>query len=522
MPGQLIQWLAMLEDTKVAGDTAYWTYAGNLNDNSAGTNEANGGWWTMKWYGDLTGDTVAVTPPQADVPDTVQGIATLDAGRKQGSVLVGGASNDITVNLTGLNPKVFGTSVDVRVQRAAWSGYEGDLTQPPTVLAERQKVSHGAATVTIPNSDRMSTYQIIVTPAAGKAPVADAPWSNSTEAENTTLTDVTAYTQDTDANTWLYATSGKADVGSTNQVTSALTWNVTVPTSGTYRLAVLAGANKTPGRHALFVDGAFNQLITYTADLGWTYRGQAEVTLPLTAGTHTLPVRMSQDGTTLLPGSDIAIDRFDLTRLAGPETSTYPARFARVIGTPSYAFGGSSGALLRVGGSTTGQFFLAAHDNGYYDLAVKYDAQQRSAKLALSLNGRTVNLPAGSGGGACKATLRVHFAAGISELRIGATGGTALLDSVTMTRATAGDAATTVIEAESGVLSGTARVATLAASTGSNASGGAEVTWLGGGSADTVTIAVPPAPAPTTSESSTPTPTRTTPATTTPTSSPGN
>jgi carbohydrate binding protein with CBM35 domain len=492
VPGQLIQWLAMLEDTKVGGNTAYWTYAGNLNDNSAGTNQANGGWWTTKWYGDLTGDTVAVTPPQADVPDTVQGLATLDAARKQGSVLVGGASDDITLNLTGLDRKVFGTSVDVRVQRAAWSGYEGALTQPPTVLAARQQLSRGTTTVTIPNTDRMSTYQVIITPAAGRAPAVDAPWSTSTEAENTTLTDVVVYPQDTDANTWLYAASGKADVGSTNQVTSALTWNVAVPSGGTYRLTAIAGANKAPGRHALFVDGAFNQLITYTADLGWTYRGQAEVTLPLTAGTHTLSVRTSQDGTTLLPGSDITLDRFDLTRLAGPETSTYPARFARVIGTAAYAFGaGSTGAQLRIGPATTGQFFLAAHDNGYYDLAITSTAQKHPVKLAVTLNGRALDVPPGPRDGPAKATLRVHLAAGISELRIRTTGGTALLDSVTLTRAAAGDAATTVIEAESGVLSGAAQVTTLDAATGSNASGGAKVTWLGGGDTNTVTLARP-------------------------------
>ncbi len=35
VPGQLIQWLALFEDTKVDAQMAYWNYAGNLSDNTA-------------------------------------------------------------------------------------------------------------------------------------------------------------------------------------------------------------------------------------------------------------------------------------------------------------------------------------------------------------------------------------------------------------------------------------------------------------------------------------------------------
>ena len=35
VPGQLIQWFSMFEDTKVDAQTAYWNYAGNLSDNTA-------------------------------------------------------------------------------------------------------------------------------------------------------------------------------------------------------------------------------------------------------------------------------------------------------------------------------------------------------------------------------------------------------------------------------------------------------------------------------------------------------
>ncbi|GAA4908426.1 hypothetical protein HD597_002758 [Nonomuraea thailandensis] len=55
VPGQLIQWISMFEDTKVDADLAYWTHAGDLDDHGVRTRQANGGWWLLKWYADLTG-----------------------------------------------------------------------------------------------------------------------------------------------------------------------------------------------------------------------------------------------------------------------------------------------------------------------------------------------------------------------------------------------------------------------------------------------------------------------------------
>ena len=60
VPGQLIQWMSMFESTKVQAQTAYWNYAGNLNDNMARANSANGGWWLYKWYGDGPADALPV------------------------------------------------------------------------------------------------------------------------------------------------------------------------------------------------------------------------------------------------------------------------------------------------------------------------------------------------------------------------------------------------------------------------------------------------------------------------------
>ncbi|MGW4801621.1 CBM35 domain-containing protein, partial [Nonomuraea sp. NPDC004297] len=317
VPGQLIQWISMFEDTKVDADMAYWTYAGNLDDHAARTRQANGGWWLLKWYADLAGQTVTATPPRLGAPDTVQAVAAVDESARRGTILVGGGAQPVRLDVTGLDPALFGGQVDVVVSRTTWTGYEGDALKPPVVAAERATVSGGSLRIDLPGGDVMAAYRVTVVPSGGRVPVPDAPWTASVEAESVTLTAAQVYEQDTTADPQKYATSGRRDVGSMNSPRSAVTFPVTVPRDGRYRLGIFHGANKTPGRHALFVDGAFDQVVQYSANLGWTYRGRADVEVELSAGVHELSVRTSADGTTPLPGSDVTLDKFDLTEVTG-------------------------------------------------------------------------------------------------------------------------------------------------------------------------------------------------------------
>ncbi|HEX8496364.1 MAG TPA: glycoside hydrolase family 36 protein, partial [Actinomycetales bacterium] len=97
VPAQLLQWVEMLETTKVDGDLAYWTMAGNLDDHAVGTRQANGGWWLLSWYADLRGQTLAVTVPTPAVRDTVRALASLDAPAHRVTVLVGGGTDDVVL-----------------------------------------------------------------------------------------------------------------------------------------------------------------------------------------------------------------------------------------------------------------------------------------------------------------------------------------------------------------------------------------------------------------------------------------
>ena len=77
-PGQMVAWLSALEAEKVDGDLAYWNINGTLGDSVAQQDIPNAQWWLYNWYSSLSGHTVAVTTPDGNTDDTLQGLATLD------------------------------------------------------------------------------------------------------------------------------------------------------------------------------------------------------------------------------------------------------------------------------------------------------------------------------------------------------------------------------------------------------------------------------------------------------------
>lgn len=442
VPGQLVQWLSMFEDMKVDAQTAYWTYAGNLNDNMAKNNSANGAWWLLKWYADLTGETVRVTPPELNEVDTLQGMATLDVSKPQATAVFGGTDEAIRVDLSGLDPAVFGTTVDIQVREAEWSGQEGEALAPRVVVAQRVDLADREIQVMVPNDDRLSAYQLVITPQLSEEPRVDDTWRFAIEAEDTQLNDVQSYPQPI-SDDWVFAASNQRDVGSTNRVTSSLTWDVDVPETGTYRLGVVAGVNGSdigPGQHALFVDGELATLIDYEAGFNWGYRGRAEVLVELDEGQRELSVRMSSDGQRLLPGSDISLDKFDLEQVTGPDEQNYPAVLARYEGDVL------PGGAVRVDSPDEVTFYVATRDTGYYDLSA-FLSTKDATELEIAVNRRAIAPIEIESEGEWRSTARVHLAEGITEIRISALSEVAL-HSIATVRAREGDSAVVKVELE--------------------------------------------------------------------------
>lgn len=478
VPGQMVQWLSLFERNKVYADQAYWNIAGNLNDNAVQTNIPNGTWWLLRWYAGLTGQTVRVTPPQANTTDTLQGIGSLDTGRKQAQVLLGGTSGNVDTVLQHI-PSSFGRRVNVTVERVGWSGYEGAAAAPGVVARTSATVSKdGAVTVPLTGLDPMAAYRVTVNPAGKGTPAAASlPWSASYEAENAAITAGTVYSQGSRSNPYGFATSGTKDVGSLNQPTSKVAFTVEVPKTGTYDLDVFYGNQSgTPSTQTLTVDGGSPVTLTYGSTLNWTYRSIVRTPVTLTAGTHTLALAK---GT-----SEVTLDKIDLTASVTPQ-AVYPAVYADISGTPSYDYrdSGTSGAgALVLGKGDKAVFDVDAPADGYYTVRADYSA---TGKATLSLDGATAATLLPAKGQASGTTLRLYLTAGNNRVTAAVPGsGRLTISDLKVTGAPSTDGVT-AYEAEDGTLAGAAAVV-------SNAwtSGGKYVGNIGNGPGNTLTLQV--------------------------------
>ncbi|WP_159773564.1 CBM35 domain-containing protein [Streptomyces sp. HM190] len=468
VPGQLVQWVSMFERNKVYANQAYWDAAGNMDGNVVRSNIPNGGWWFFRWYAGLTGDTVKVTPPQANTIDTLQGLASLDPSRRQAQVLLGGSDGDTDVVVREVPRSLFGRTVTATVAEAAWSGYEGQHAAPRVLSRTKVRVAaDGTVTVPLRGLHKMSAYRIVLTPGGTGTPTAPTvPWTSSHEAEDAAITDGRVYTQGTVSNANGYAASGTKDVGSLNQAGSKIDFTVTVPEDGTYDLAILYGNQSGgPATQKLSVDGGDPVTVTYPSTENWTYRAKKDVRVELSAGTHTL---------TLAKGAaEVTLDRIDLTARTAPPAASYEATLADISGRPSYDYSSSAG----VG---TGALVLRPGDRAVFDVYAPRDGYYRvvpraSAPVRLALHGQTVAAVPGR-------PLKLYLVAGNNRIE------TTARHSAVRSLDVSGDGST------DGTLSYDGAAATLAGGArlvdSAHASAGSYIGWLGNGAGSTAEFTV--------------------------------
>ncbi|GAA2692519.1 carbohydrate-binding protein [Actinoplanes palleronii] len=240
VPGNLVQYVAKFENSKVDGCLAYWTTAGGLNDLVTRNNQATGAWWLYKWYGDLSGGTVAVTPPAAG--GSLQGLAALDPAKKQARVILGGnnpgtGTYDTNVLVKGL-PSYLGTTVHATV----W-GIDTSGTNPsagPYVVKEGDfTASGGQVTVPLTGLKGQSAYQIIVTPDKDLTAASTGRY----EAEYAALAGTAKVTYG--SNSGYSGTSFTEGYGASS--TASTNFVVTAPADGYYTLALRYAAGPYTG-----------------------------------------------------------------------------------------------------------------------------------------------------------------------------------------------------------------------------------------------------------------------------------
>jgi hypothetical protein len=500
VPGQVVQWVSAIEESKIDADLAYWNIDGNLNDSAVEANKGNGQWWLFNAYGQMTGHTVQVTAPHPNQQYTLQGVATLDADKKQSRAIFGGKSGDADIVFQHIDPKLFGTTVRATVQEIPWTGQVGDSAQPMRLADGELTVgADGSVTLPMTGMNEMSAYQVILSP-GGNGAVPTAPsvsWRRTYEAENATYTGK-GYSKNgpegTPSNVGKFATSSAYNVGGLRTGSDGvLAFDVEVPQDGTYDLSVFANSynlydlvkEQGPTNVFLRVDGKDPQELRLPLGYKWVVWGHTDTTVQLSAGKHRITLA-AQDADLGVTKGDAIIDKIDLSLRDEHVTqpAIYEAEYATLTGAePRYTDAGASGpgsVPLPKGASAT--FWVHSPTDGEATVSVDHLG---GGWASLALNGEQLDLPKVGGAKKGADTVRLFLSGGINKITVTGTSRELVLDRLRVARSQ-GTLRPTVYQAETGTLSGAAKVTdayTFAAN-------GKAVTGIGDGKANALTIDV--------------------------------
>ncbi|CAM5592808.1 LamG-like jellyroll fold domain-containing protein [Streptomyces griseorubiginosus] len=506
VPGQMIQWVSAIEESKVDADIAYWNIDGNLSDSAVQSNRGNGQWWLLNSYASMSGHTVSVIPPFPGQNYTMQGVATLDEKKKQARLLFGGSNGKGHITFSGVPKKLFGTSVHAWVREIEWSGQVGDNSGPKLLTERNLKVADdGTVTVdfgdgTLPALKESSAYEIVLSPAGKAKGTQTAPvrWQGSYEAEDAAHTG-SGYSKNgpegSTSDVSKFYTSGGYDVGGLRTGSDVtLDFPVDVPEDGTYDLSVFANSLNTfdkvkeqgPTNVFLRVDGqsAGEQELYLPLGYKWVVWDHTDTKVHLTKGRHTLTLAArSLDGKRVTKG-DAIVDRLTLSLPdASADTRVYEGELAwlgggaqAVYDLPQRAATGSGAARLAKGQTATFWVYSPADREATLRVDTLGGADGR-----VSVNGHEVLRLAKD-----RRTVAVSLSGGVNKVTV--TGGSAptLLDRLTVTP-TEGALPVRTYEAQDARLAGTASLTSL-----SLATDGTAITGVGGdpGNGNTATFDV--------------------------------
>ncbi|MFF4117704.1 LamG-like jellyroll fold domain-containing protein [Streptomyces sp. NPDC001714] len=509
VPGQMIQWVSAIEESKVDADIAYWNIDGNLSDSAVQSNRGNGQWWLLHSYASMSGHTVTVTPPFPGQNYTMQGVATLDEKKKQSRLIFGGSTGKGHITFAGVPKKVFGDSVHAWVREIDWSGQVGDNSGPKLLTETNLKVGDDGRVVVdfgdgrLPELKESSAYEIVLSPAGKAKGTQSAPvrWQGSYEAEDAAHTG-SGYSKNgpegSTSDVSKFYTSGGYDVGGLRTGSDVtLDFPVDVPEDGTYDLGVFANSLNTfdkvkdqgPTNVFLRVDGQADSEQELYLPLGykWVVWDHTDTKVHLTKGQHTLTLAAkSLDGKRVTKG-DAIVDRLTLS-LPSPSAATdvYEGELAWTSGgahpvydlpkhTPAPATG--SGAV-RLAKNQTATFWVYSPADREATLGVD---TLGSAHARLSVNGHDV-LHVTKG----RHEVAVSLSGGINKVTV--TGGpdTTLVDRLTV-MPTDGTLEARTYEAQDARLAGSATLTPLPLATD-----GTAITGIGGdpGNGNTATFTV--------------------------------
>ncbi|SHF80675.1 cellulose-binding domain-containing protein [Vibrio gazogenes] len=163
-PGVSVPFIAKFERNRVESANISWWFTnlpGRLGSLLTANNQRGGGWWLYKWYGDMTGNMLNVTPPHQN-GDGLDGFANLDTQSGSASICLGGNFTG-TANVVFNNiPASFGDTVDVTVEYVTWANKDTPVAGPVTAMQSVETVFNGSLTVPVDVFNPLYGYRVTI------------------------------------------------------------------------------------------------------------------------------------------------------------------------------------------------------------------------------------------------------------------------------------------------------------------------------------------------------------------------
>ncbi|KAG4082118.1 hypothetical protein H8356DRAFT_339299 [Neocallimastix lanati (nom. inval.)] len=170
-PGSSARFIGRFERYKVDSGMITWWFVphpGRLGSLLASDTQKGAGWYFYKWYGDMTGDMVSVTPPNEN-SKLIDGAASVDASAQYVSFIFGGPNDgSVKANFKNL-PSFLGSTAHVKVEKIDWKNKDTPSNGPNTIFEKNYSISNGQISVDVSGTNASSGYRIYITKADGSS-----------------------------------------------------------------------------------------------------------------------------------------------------------------------------------------------------------------------------------------------------------------------------------------------------------------------------------------------------------------
>ncbi|ORY08979.1 hypothetical protein LY90DRAFT_638514 [Neocallimastix californiae] len=163
-PGSSARFIGRFERYKVDSAMITWWFVphpGRLGSLLASDTQKGAGWYFYKWYSDMTGDMVNVTPPNEN-SKLIDGAACVDSNAQYVSFIFGGPNDgSVKANFKNL-PSFLGSSVNVKVEKVDWKNKDTPSNGPNTIFEKKYTVNNGQLSIDINGCNATSGYRIYI------------------------------------------------------------------------------------------------------------------------------------------------------------------------------------------------------------------------------------------------------------------------------------------------------------------------------------------------------------------------